>query len=42
MKRVCLSVMAAITSMLAFAQEKSADVDISLNKDGGGGGWGAP
>lgn len=41
MKRVCLSVMAAITSMLAFAQEKSAEVDINLNKDGGGG-WGAP
>ena len=42
MKRVCLSVMAAITSMLAFAQEKSAEVDINLNKDDGGGGWGAP
>ena len=41
MKRVCLSVMAAITSMLALAQEKSAEVDINLNKDGGGG-WGAP
>lgn len=42
MKRVCLSVMAAITGMLAFAQEKSAEVDINLNKDGNGGGWGAP
>jgi hypothetical protein len=41
MKRVCLSVIAAITSMLAIAQEKSAEVDINLNKDGGGG-WGAP
>ena len=41
MKRVCLSVMGAITSMLAIAQEKTAEVDINLNKDGGGG-WGAP
>ena len=42
MKKVSLSVMAAITSMLAFAQEKSAEIDVNLNKDGGGGGWGAP
>ena len=41
MKKVSLTVMAAIASMLAFAQEKSADIDVNLNKDSGGG-WGAP
>lgn len=42
MRRVYLSVMAALISVLTLAQEKTAEVDINLNKDGGGGGWGAP
>jgi hypothetical protein len=43
MKRIYLSVMAALTSLILFAQEKSADVDININKDSGGGSfWGSP
>jgi hypothetical protein len=43
MKRIYLSVMAALTSLMLFAQEKSADVDININKDSGGGSfWGSP
>jgi hypothetical protein len=41
MQRVYLTVMAALISVLTMAQEKSADVDINVSKDGGGG-WGAP
>jgi hypothetical protein len=42
MKRVYLSVLAALTSLVLIAQEKSADVDINVNKDGGGSFWGSP
>ena len=43
MKRIYLSVMAAFTSLILFAQEKSADVDININKDSGEGSfWGSP
>ena len=43
MKKICLSVMVAFTSLILFAQEKSADVDININKDSGGGSfWGSP
>jgi hypothetical protein len=42
MKRVCLSIMAAFISLVLFAQEKSADVDINVNKDSGGSFWGSP
>jgi hypothetical protein len=43
MKRVYLSVMAALVSVILFAQEKKADVDININKDGGGSSfWGSP
>lgn len=42
MKRVYLSVMAAFVSLILVAQEKSADVDININKDSGGGFWGSP
>jgi hypothetical protein len=41
MQRICLSIMAALISVATMAQEKSADVDISVSKEGGGG-WGAP
>lgn len=35
--------MAALASLLLIAQEKSADVDINVNKDSGGGSfWGSP
>lgn len=42
MKRVYLSMLAALTSLVVIAQEKSADVDININKDGGGSFWGSP
>lgn len=42
MQRVYLSLMAFLISVVTLAQEKSADVDINVSKDGGGGGWGAP
>lgn len=41
MQRVILSILAALFGVVTMAQEKSAEVDINLNKDGGGG-WGAP
>jgi hypothetical protein len=43
MKRVYLSVLAALTSLVLFAQEKATEVDINVNKDSGGGTfWGSP
>jgi hypothetical protein len=35
--------MATLASLLLVAQEKKTDVDINVNKDGGGGSfWGSP
>ena len=35
--------MAAFISLILFAKEKKADVDINVNKDSGGGSfWGSP
>jgi hypothetical protein len=42
MKRFYLPVMAALISAVSFAQEKKAEVDINVNKDGGGSVWGSP
>jgi hypothetical protein len=43
MRRVYLTVMAALASLLLVAQEKKAEVDINVNKDSGGGSfWGSP
>jgi hypothetical protein len=42
MKRVYLPVIAALISAITFAQEKKAEVDINVNKDGGGSMWGSP
>src|SRR5687767_3420503 len=43
MKKVCLSMMAAFISLVLFAQEKGADVEVNVNKDKGGGSfWGSP
>lgn len=42
MKKICLSVMVAFVSLILFAQEKSADVDININKESGGSFWGSP
>lgn len=43
MRRIYLTVMAALASLLLVAQEKSTEVDINVNKDDGGGSfWGSP
>ena len=42
MKRVYLSVLAALSSLVLFAQEKATDVNINVNKEGGGSFWGSP
>jgi hypothetical protein len=42
MRRVYLTVMAALASLVLVAQEKSTDVNINVNKDGGGSFWGSP
>ena len=39
MKTISLSVVALFISALSWAQEKTAEVDINVNKDGGGGNW---
>ena len=38
MKAIYLSVLGALLSALTYAQEKSADTNVDINK-GGGGGW---
>ena len=38
MKAIYLSVLGALLSALTYAQEKSADINVDINK-GGGGGW---
>jgi hypothetical protein len=43
MRRVYLTIMSVLTSLLLIAQEKKTDVDININKDSGGGSfWGSP
>ena len=44
MKKAYLSVMAAMISAITFAQEKTAELDININKDNDGGGswYGSP
>ena len=37
MKKVYLSVLGALLSALTYAQEKSADINVDINKSGGGG-----
>ena len=38
MKKFFLSVSMAITALITFAQEKSAEINVDVNK-GGGGNW---
>ena len=38
MKKAYLSVLAALFSVVAFAQEKKAELDININKDNGNAG----
>lgn len=40
MKRLYLSIMAALVSAVIFAQDgETKKVDVNINTDGGGGGW---
>lgn len=39
MKKAYLSLMTILASIIVFAQEKTTQVDVNLNKDGGGGDW---
>jgi hypothetical protein len=42
MKKISLSAIACCMSLLLLAQEKSTDVNINVNKDGGGSVWSSP
>ena len=42
MKKIFLSVFAALASFIALAQEKSAEIDVNVNKGGGGNWYTAP
>lgn len=42
MRRIYLTIMAALISLLLIAQEKKTDVSINLNMDYGGSFWGSP
>ena len=43
MKKVFSSVIAVLLSTILLAQEKATDVDVTINKDKGGGSmWGSP
>ncbi len=42
MKRIYFLVMAVLAAMLTLAQEKSAEIDININKDEGNSFWGSP
>ena len=37
--RIFLLMLGFCVSLLAWAQEKSAEVDVNINKGGGGGNW---
>lgn len=39
MKKVYLSLTMMLTSIILFAQEKTTEVDVNLNKGTGGGDW---
>ena len=42
MKKAYLSVFGALLSALSFAQEKSAEINVDINKGGGGNWYAAP
>jgi hypothetical protein len=39
MKRVYMTLMMALASLIVFAQEKSTDVNVDINKGSGGSNW---
>ena len=39
MKKTYLSVLTALVSVIAFAQEKKAEIDVNVNKGGSDGNW---
>jgi hypothetical protein len=42
MKRIYLWIMSTLMSLISLAQEKSAEVDININKDEGNSFWNTP
>ena len=42
MKKIYFSVVAALLSVLTFAQEKGTDVNVDINKDGGSNWYASP
>jgi hypothetical protein len=39
MKKIFLCVFSAMVSLVLFAQEKKAEIDVDINKSGGGSNW---
>jgi hypothetical protein len=39
MKKAYLTLLAVLTNIILFAQEKSTQVDVDINKGNGGGNW---
>jgi hypothetical protein len=39
MNKICLTIASIFLSVMAFAQEKSAEVNVDINKNSGGGNW---
>jgi hypothetical protein len=37
--RLAMLFLGALLSMVGFAQEKSTEIDVNINKDGGGANW---
>ncbi|MBD0287262.1 MAG: hypothetical protein ICV51_08915 [Flavisolibacter sp.] len=42
MKQTYLTLLAALVSAIAFAQEKSAEINVDINKNGGGNWYASP
>jgi hypothetical protein len=39
MNKITFSILATLLSIVSFAQEKGAEVDVDINKNSGGGNW---
>lgn len=39
MNKITVSILATLWSIISFEQEKGAEVNVDINKDGGGGHW---
>ena len=39
MKKIYLSLLATLVTLITFAQEKKAEIDVNIGKDGGDSNW---